>query len=136
MSCTIPNLLLHCSIAISTPACQGGQACNVPSTLFGKRSSVQAQRQAEEEERQRQADLEAGRVAKADKLLDLDEEPEEAPTLEFTIPEHKVKLIIGAGGERIKQIQRKSSTRIQVRAALGVDHAVQRCDHHLDMWHG
>ena len=43
-----------------------------------------------------------------------DEEVEAKPDLEFTVPKHKVKLMIGAGGERIKLIQRKTKTRIQV----------------------
>lgn len=43
-----------------------------------------------------------------------DEEPEAVPDLEIQVPKHKVKLIVGAGGERIKSIQRKSKTRIQV----------------------
>eukprot|EP00892_Ulva_mutabilis_P007101 jgi/Ulvmu1/4763/UM020_0048.1 len=44
-----------------------------------------------------------------------DEEPEAIPDLEIQVPKHKVKLIVGAGGERIKSIQRKSKTRIQVK---------------------
>lgn len=43
-----------------------------------------------------------------------DEEPEATPDLEIQVPKHKVKLIVGPGGERIKSIQRKSRTRIQV----------------------
>lgn len=43
-----------------------------------------------------------------------DEEAEAVPDLEIRVPKHKVKLIVGAGGERIKSIQRKSKTRIQV----------------------
>jgi polyribonucleotide nucleotidyltransferase len=63
------------------------------------------------------AQLEAGKVPKVDKDVVSDEEPEETPALEFEVPRHKVKLIIGAGGERIKQIQRKTRTRIQVRTS-------------------
>lgn len=32
------------------------------------------------------------------------------------IPSHKVKLVVGPGGEKIKWIQKKSKCRIQVRA--------------------
>jgi hypothetical protein len=31
------------------------------------------------------------------------------------VPAHKVKLFVGAGGEKIKWIQRKSKCRVQVR---------------------
>jgi polyribonucleotide nucleotidyltransferase len=40
---------------------------------------------------------------------------EETPDEEFEIPAHKVKLMIGAGGEKIKLIQRRTKARIQVR---------------------
>ena len=36
------------------------------------------------------------------------------PPLPAQIPAHKVKLFVGAGGEKIKFIQRKSKCRIQV----------------------
>lgn len=74
------------------------------------------------------ADLQAGRVPKLDRQLDLEEEAEEAPVLEFEVPRHKVKLMIGAGGERIKQIQRRTKTRIQVRGRpVARDRAVHVC---------
>lgn len=41
-------------------------------------------------------------------------ESEEEADVEIQIPEHKVKLIIGAGGDKIKHIQRKSKCRVQV----------------------
>jgi predicted PilT family ATPase len=75
---------------------------------------VQARQRELAERKKLLAELEAGKVPKLDKDVPSDEEPEEDPTLEFEVPRHKVKLIIGAGGERIKQIQRKTRTRIQV----------------------
>lgn len=78
-------------------------------------ANTQARRRELEEKRQLLEDMKAGKVPTAAKVLDEDEEPEEVPTLEFEVPRHKVKLMIGAGGERIKMIQRKTKTRIQVR---------------------
>lgn len=46
--------------------------------------------------------------------LEEEEDEEAEPDLEIHVPKHKVKLIIGAGGENIKQIQRRTKTRIQV----------------------
>lgn len=40
---------------------------------------------------------------------------EEVADEEMQLPSHKVKLIIGAGGEKIKWIQKKSKCRVQVR---------------------
>lgn len=40
---------------------------------------------------------------------------EEQPDAEIQVPEHKVKLVVGPGGEKIKHIQRKSKCRLQVR---------------------
>ena len=79
---------------------------------------LQAKRREAEERRKMLEDLAAGRKTAAAKVLDEEEEPDEVPTLEFEVPQHKVKLIIGAGGERIKQIQRKTHTRIQVQSCL------------------
>lgn len=41
---------------------------------------------------------------------------EETPDQEIQIPEHKVKLVVGPGGDKIKYIQRKSKCRLQVRS--------------------
>ncbi len=49
------------------------------------------------------------------KDMDASDSEEEAD-VEIVIPEHKIKLIVGAGGDKIKHIQRKSKCRIQVRA--------------------
>ena len=76
---------------------------------------LQARKREVAEKQKLLDDLKAGRVPKVDKQLELEEEAEEAPVLQFEVPRHKVKLMIGAGGERIKQIQRRTKTRIQVR---------------------
>ena len=55
-----------------------------------------------------------GKVPKLDKILEEDSEDEETPDQEIQIPEHKVKLVVGPGGEKIKFIQRKSKCRLQV----------------------
>lgn len=48
--------------------------------------------------------------------LEEEEDEEAEPDLVVEVPKHKVKLIIGAGGENIKQVQRRTHTRIQVRS--------------------
>ena len=58
-------------------------------------------------------DLQDGKVPKLDKILE-DSDEEVLPDQEIKVPEHKVKLIVGAGGEKIKYIQRKSKCQIQV----------------------
>ena len=55
-----------------------------------------------------------GRLPKALEEL-IGEEAEEAADVEIQIPAHKVKLVVGAGGEKIKFIQKKTKCRIQVR---------------------
>ena len=55
-----------------------------------------------------------GKLPKLDKILEDSDEEEEKPDAEIEVPEHKVKLIVGPGGEKIKFIQRKSKCRIQV----------------------
>ena len=47
-------------------------------------------------------------------LLADDDGEEEKPTEVIVVPTNKVKLIVGAGGENIKLIQRKSKARLQV----------------------
>jgi hypothetical protein len=39
--------------------------------------------------------------------------------MEIEVPANKVKLVIGAGGEKIKWIQRKSKCRVQVGGWVG-----------------
>lgn len=58
--------------------------------------------------------MQEGKVPKLEKILEDSDSEEEAPDVELQIPAHKVKLIIGAGGEKIKWIQRKTKCRIQV----------------------
>lgn len=65
--------------------------------------------------------MQEGKVPKLEKILEDSDSEEEAPDVELQIPAHKVKLIIGAGGEKIKWIQRKTKCRIQ---ASGVSRAV------------
>ncbi len=48
-----------------------------------------------------------------------DEDPDANPDLEIQIPANKVKLMIGPGGEKIKEIQKKSKCRVQVCAGWG-----------------
>jgi hypothetical protein len=56
--------------------------------------------------------LQAGKLPKALAELIADEE-EEAPDMLIQLPANKVKLVIGAGGEKVKLIQRKTKCRIQ-----------------------
>ena len=48
-------------------------------------------------------------------LEDIDAETEDRPDECIELPDNKVKLVIGAGGENIKRIQKKSNCRLQVR---------------------
>lgn len=53
--------------------------------------------------------------ARADAAMLDDVDDEEKPDEEIEVPDNKVKLIIGAGGENIKKIQKKSKARLQVK---------------------
>ncbi|PSC68285.1 Histone deacetylase 14 [Micractinium conductrix] len=74
----------------------------------------------EEEERQRAAEekakllelMKSGKLPKALEEL-IQEEEEEKPDQEIQIPAHKVKLVVGAGGEKIKLIQKRAKCRLQ-----------------------
>jgi hypothetical protein len=57
-------------------------------------------------------------VVAAGRCLEEEEDEEAEPDLEIQVPKHKVKLIIGPGGENIKQIQRRTRTRIQVHSII------------------
>lgn len=46
--------------------------------------------------------------------LEADEEEEPTPDLEIQVPTSRVKLIIGPGGTKIQEIQKKSKCRVQV----------------------
>ena len=50
----------------------------------------------------------------AEAVLGESDSEEEVADEEMQLPSHKVKLIIGAGGEKIKWIQKKSKCRVQV----------------------
>lgn len=58
--------------------------------------------------------MQDGKSLPKEKILIESDSEEETPDEEFDIPAHKVKLMIGAGGEKIKFIQRKTKCRIQV----------------------
>jgi len=81
---------------------------------------VKAKQEAErlrkdEERRQKAALLAEGKPLPKEKIVADSDSDEETPDEEFEIPAHKVKLMIGAGGEKIKFIQRKTKCRIQVK---------------------
>ena len=59
-------------------------------------------------------DFQEGKVPKLQKILEEESDEEEVPDQEIQIPEHKVKLVVGPGGDKIKFIQRKSKCRLQV----------------------
>ncbi|KXZ44007.1 hypothetical protein GPECTOR_75g731 [Gonium pectorale] len=81
------------------------------------------QRQAEEEARRQEErrkiaeQLAAGKAPPSLKVLEEsdDDDPDANPDMEIQIPSNKVKLMIGPGGEKIKEIQKKSKCRIQVK---------------------
>ena len=57
--------------------------------------------------------MQEGKIPKLAAILE-DSDEEEQPDIEIQIPEHKVKLVVGPGGEKIKFIQKKSKCRLQV----------------------
>ncbi|GLI64258.1 hypothetical protein VaNZ11_007460 [Volvox africanus] len=81
------------------------------------------QRQAEEEARRQEERRKLAEKivsGKGPPSLDIlaesdDDDPDANPDMEIQIPSNKVKLMIGPGGEKIKEIQRKSKCRIQVK---------------------
>ncbi|GAB4819937.1 hypothetical protein N2152v2_006983 [Parachlorella kessleri] len=78
------------------------------------KAKEEEERRKREEERALLHDLiQKGKVPKVLEQDSDDEEPE--ADVEIQIPAHKVKLVVGAGGEKIKWIQRKSKCRIQVK---------------------
>ena len=58
---------------------------------------------------------EGKKVPKLDKILEEESDEDDNPDQEIQIQEHKVKLVVGPGGEKIKFIQRKSKCRLQVK---------------------
>ena len=80
---------------------------------------MQVRKRELEEKKKVYESLQKGKpVVAAAGCLDEEEDEEAEPDLEIEVPKHKVKLIIGAGGENIKQIQRRTKTRIQVRSSI------------------
>jgi polyribonucleotide nucleotidyltransferase len=78
-----------------------------------KAKEAEERRRAEEERAKLQELLKGGKVPKALEELIKDEDEEKAD-MELQIPAHKIKLMVGPGGEKIKFIQRKTKCRIQV----------------------
>jgi hypothetical protein len=79
-----------------------------------RQKEEEERRQAEEDRKNLQELLSSkgGKLPKSiQELIEDDEEPK--PDMELQIPENKLKLVIGAGGERIKMIERQSKCRIQ-----------------------
>ena len=58
--------------------------------------------------------MQDGKAPVAQPVLHESDSEEEVADEEIQLPSHKVKLIIGAGGEKIKWIQKKSKCRVQV----------------------
>ena len=80
-------------------------------------------RRANEIKVARESGKEVRARADATMLADIDAEIEEKPDETVEIPDNKVKLVIGAGGENIRRIQKKSGCRLQVKkkaAAMSV----------------
>ena len=57
--------------------------------------------------------MQNGQIPKLSAIVE-DSDSEEEPDAVVNIPINKVKLVVGAGGEKIKYIQRKSKCRLQV----------------------
>ena len=72
-------------------------------------------RRANEIKVARESGKEVRARADATMLADIDAEIEEKPDETVEIPDNKVKLVIGAGGENIRRIQKKSGCRLQVK---------------------
>ncbi|KAG2430428.1 hypothetical protein HXX76_009953 [Chlamydomonas incerta] len=81
-----------------------------------RQAAEEARRQ--EERRKMAEQLASGKALPSLKLLEElsdDDDPDANPDLEIQIPANKVKLVIGPGGEKIKEIQKKSKARVQVK---------------------
>jgi len=79
-----------------------------------KAKEAQEVQRKEEERKLLAKQIAEGKIPKLDKILD-DSDEEVLPDKEIQVPEHKVKLIVGAGGEKIKYIQKKSKCQVQVK---------------------
>ncbi|PNH00179.1 hypothetical protein TSOC_014012, partial [Tetrabaena socialis] len=81
------------------------------------------QRQAEEEARRQEErrklaeQLATGKPPPPLKVLmeSDDDDPDANPDMQIQIPSNKVKLMVGPGGEKIKEIQKKSKCRVQIK---------------------
>lgn len=78
-----------------------------------KAKEAEEKRIAQEETKKLKELFKSGRVPKALQDLIADEDDEEKPDEILEIPANKLKLVIGPGGEKIKEIERKSKCRIQ-----------------------
>jgi len=78
-----------------------------------KAKEAEEKRIAEEETQKLKELFKSGKVPKALQDLIADEDDEEKPDEVIEIPANKLKLVIGPGGEKIKEIERKSKCRIQ-----------------------
>ena len=61
------------------------------------------------------ATLAAGKPIPALKALQEEEEEEPPADLEIRIPTSKVKLVIGPGGSKVKEIQDRTKCRVQIK---------------------
>jgi uncharacterized spore protein YtfJ len=78
-----------------------------------KAKEAEEKRMVQEETEKLKELFKSGKVPKALQDLIADEDEEEKPDEVLEIPANKLKLVIGPGGEKIKEIERKSKCRIQ-----------------------
>lgn len=76
--------------------------------------------------------MQEGKPLPKEKIVADSDSDEETPDEEFEIPAHKVKLMIGAGGEKIKFIQRKTKCRIQAIQLARISAGSIRLAHGID----
>ena len=79
-----------------------------------KEKEEKEMREALEEKKKLEEAMKRGQIPKALKEL-IDDEDEERPDLEVTIPAKAVKRVIGPSGETIKGMEKKSGCKIQVK---------------------
>lgn len=77
-----------------------------------KARQEEERRQKEEARRKLAEQLAAG---KGPKLMEDSDEEEEKPDLEITVPTNRVKLLVGPGGTKIQEIQKRSKCRVQIK---------------------
>lgn len=81
-----------------------------------KAKEAEEARIREEARRKLAEDIAAGKVPK---VVVEESDSEEEADVEIQVPENKLKLMVGAGGEKIKWIQRKSKARVQIKKDAG-----------------